>query len=119
MVEQERRRPDNRTANNLQDVDVQGVPRPLEGQDYDEDDLWFFNLRAMLAHDKHIQIRPGVPSEACAVCREGPSAILARVEPEQMAGYKPPGLVPHPRDDSKGPSTSPPPSWWDENDADR
>ncbi len=68
-------RPDDRNANNVQDLELRGVSGPPNVVVYDESRGRRLSLRAVLFHDRHLSA--GAPSSTqCGICSQGLEGAL-------------------------------------------
>ena len=75
----DRRSPDSGPANNVQDVEVPGVPRSPQSPVYDASRVRNLNFRAVRSHYLHIQ-NGNRKGPRCSVCSQGLEGALEKVE---------------------------------------
>ncbi len=68
---------DSSNANRVQDVELQRVPRQVDGALHDESGGRRLSLRAVLVHDAHLQMGR-YESEGCRICGQGLEGALEK-----------------------------------------
>lgn len=103
----ERTTPGN--GNDMQDMEVQGVPGPGQSQSRDGGGDRYLNTRTLLSHYRHLQGRGRLSLTGCPVCVNGLEGALIPIEEKKPE----PVVVPSDRADEGKTDSHAPDNWWD------